>query len=112
MHKKEYIAAGRDVKTASQVLIMVHGRGGTAEDIISLSDHLNVKDFALLAPQATNNTWYPYSFLTPTSQNEPWLGAALNLLKEIVDDLEEKGISKDNIYFLGFSQALLFWLDY
>ncbi len=112
MHKKEFITAGKDLKTASKVLIMVHGRGGSAEDILSLTDHLHVKDFALLAPQATNNTWYPYSFLAPASQNEPWLSSALNILKEIVADLEAKGIRKANIYFLGFSQGACLTLEF
>ena len=79
--------AGQPLDTGRKVLIMIHGRGASAEDILSLADHLNVNDFALLAPQATNHTWYPFSFLVPPSQNEPWLSSALQLLKEIVTDL-------------------------
>ena len=90
---------------ASKVLILLHGRGGTAEDILSLARYLPVKDFTLVAPQATNNTWYPYSFLAPRLQNEPWLSSALSILKDIVHDLEQKGIEKRHIYFLGFSQG-------
>ena len=70
---------------------MIHGRGGSAEDILSLADHLDVKDFALLAPQAKNNSWYPYSFMAPTSQNEPWLSSALSLLKERVNECTATG---------------------
>ena len=66
---------------------MIHGRGGNAEDILSLANHLEVNDFALLAPQATNHTWYPYSFLAPPEQNEPWLSSALTLLSELVNDV-------------------------
>ena len=73
---------------------------------------LNVKDFALLAPKATNNTWYPYSFLVPPSQNEPWLSSALQVLKEIVGDLKAKGISETSIYFLGFSQGACLTLEF
>ena len=69
MHQKNIITAGKDLNATSKVLIMLHGRGGSAEDILSLASHFEVKDFALLAPQATNNTWYPYSFLAPPSQN-------------------------------------------
>ena len=112
MHQKNIIAAGKDLKDASKVLIMIHGRGGSAEDIISLGDHLQVADFALLAPQATGNTWYPYSFLAPTTQNEPWLSSALNLLKEMVADLESKGFQRDQIYFLGFSQGACLTLEF
>ena len=112
MHQKNIIAAGKDLKDASKVLIMIHGRGGSAEDIISLGGHLQVDDFALLAPQATGNTWYPYSFLAPTTQNEPWLSSALNLLKEMVADLESKGFQRDQIYFLGFSQGACLTLEF
>jgi len=94
------------------VLIMLHGRGGTAEDILSLGSHLNVKDFTLLAPQATGNSWYPYSFLAPPSQNEPWLSSALTLLKELLNDLYSKGIGSENIYFTGFSQGACLTLEF
>lgn len=112
MHQKNIIAAGKDLKEASKVLIMVHGRGGSAEDIISLAQHLQVADYALLAPQATGNTWYPYSFLAPTAQNEPWLSSALSLLAEMVSDLESKGFKREQIYFLGFSQGACLTLEF
>jgi len=62
MHKKNIIAAGKELDAAGKVLIMLHGRGGSAKDILSLASSLNVKDFTLVAPQATNNTWYPLFF--------------------------------------------------
>lgn len=100
------------MKDSAKVLIMVHGRGGSAKDILSLANHLQVKDFALLAPQATDNTWYPYSFLTPPAQNEPWLSSALGLLKEITVDVSKAGIASENIYFLGFSQGACLALEF
>jgi phospholipase/carboxylesterase len=112
MHKKEFITAGKNLETASKVLIMIHGRGGSAEDILSLSNHLEVNDFALLAPKATNHTWYPYSFLVTPSQNEPWLSSALQILGEIVNDLKAKRINEKNIYFLGFSQGACLTLEF
>ena len=112
MHKKEFITAGQGVDTASKVLIMIHGRGGSAEDILGLSDHLHVKDFAILAPKATGNTWYPYSFLMPPSQNEPWLSSALQVIKEVVHDVVEKGVTEERIYFLGFSQGACLTLEF
>lgn len=112
MHKKNIITAGKELNNNSKVLIMLHGRGGTAEDILSLAAHLNVNDFTLLAPQATNNTWYPYSFLAPPSQNEPWLSSALDLLYEILNELYNKGIPSKNIYFTGFSQGACLMLEF
>src|SRR5215210_2807191 len=112
MHKKNIITAGKELTPTSKVLIMLHGRGGSAEDILSLASHLDVKDFALLAPQATNNTWYPYSFMAPPAQNEPWLSSALGLLKGIVNEILSNGISTENIYFLGFSQGACLTLEF
>lgn len=112
MHTKNIIARGLKVNDAKKVLIMLHGRGANADDILSLTDHLHVNDFAILAPEATNNTWYPYSFLAPPSQNEPWLSSALKLISELVNDIIQEGISKENIYFLGFSQGACLTLEF
>src|SRR5215213_4807593 len=104
MHQKKIISAGKPLSGATKVLLMLHGRGGSAEDILSLSSYLDVKHFALLAPQATSHTWYPYAFLSPPAENEPWLSSALAILKETVEGVMAQGISSQNIYFLGFSQ--------
>ena len=112
MHKKNIITAGKKLNEASRALVMIHGRGGSAEDILSLAAYLNVKDYALIAPQATGNTWYPLSFLAPPSQNEPWLSSALQLLAEVVSDIKEEGIKEENICFLGFSQGACLTLEY
>jgi phospholipase/carboxylesterase len=112
MHKKNSITAGKELTKNGKVLIMVHGRGGSAEDIISLSSYLEVKEFTVIAPQATNNSWYPYSFLESPSRNEPWLSSALEVLNDIVDDLKSKGIPVTNIYFLGFSQGACLTLEF
>jgi phospholipase/carboxylesterase len=112
MHQKNIINAGKPLQPDSKVLIMLHGRGGSADDIISLSSHLDVKQFTLLAPEATNHSWYPYSFLAPTAQNEPWLSSALQLIKDLVQELLEKGISSEHIFFLGFSQGACLTLEF
>lgn len=112
MHQKKVITAGKPLATAAKALIMVHGRGGSAADILSLSDYLNIADFALLAPQATNHTWYPYSFLAPQEANEPWLSAALDVLKNELTEVQTAGISTENIYFLGFSQGACLTLEF
>jgi phospholipase/carboxylesterase len=112
MHKKNIITAGKELTKDSKVLIMIHGRGGSAEDILSLSSYLDVKDFTLIAPQATNNTWYPYSFLAPTSENEPWLSSALDVLNELLNEIKSKGVTTEDIYFLGFSQGACLTLEF
>jgi phospholipase/carboxylesterase len=112
MHQKDVITAGKKIGEASKALVMVHGRGAGAADILSLARYLSVADFALIAPQATNSAWYPYSFLAPQRQNEPWLSSALTILKEITDDLMNQGIAADNIYLLGFSQGACLMLEF
>ncbi len=91
---------------------MIHGRGAGAKDILSLSTYLNIDGYALIAPQATNNTWYPASFLSPPAVNEPWLSSALQVINEIVTEVVNDGIMKENIYFLGFSQGACLMLEY
>jgi phospholipase/carboxylesterase len=112
MHEKKIFTAGKNLTNAKKVLVMIHGRGAFAEDMLSLAGYFNVKDYALIAPQATNNTWYPYSFLASPKQNKPWLSSALNVLNEIVSDINQQGFSSDKIYFLGFSQGACLMLEF
>ena len=112
LHKKDFKYDGTPIEEAEKVLIMIHGRGGFAEDMLSLAEHFKVKDFALVAPQAYNNSWYPLSFMAPEEQNQPWLDSALELLKELELELNGKGIPSENIYFFGFSQGACLALEY
>lgn len=102
---KNTVWAGVPLAQAKRVLIMTHGRGASAHSILSLASELAVDGFALAAPQATGNTWYPYSFLAPEAQNEPGLSSGLAVLKELLDTVKAAGISSENVYFLGFSQG-------
>ena len=112
MHRKKIITAGKPLKDAEKALIMVHGRGADARDILGLASHLNVSGYALVAPEATNNTWYPYSFMAPPAQNEPWLSSALDLLKDAVAEITKQGITAKNIFFMGFSQGACLTLEF
>src|SRR5690554_3956385 len=105
MHTYNISTGGKDISEAKKVLILLHGRGGNAQDILSLTNNLNTHDFALFAPQATNNTWYPYSFLAPPARNEPSLSSALKILSELLEFIKSKSIVSKNIYFGGFSQG-------
>ncbi|MDD4385578.1 MAG: dienelactone hydrolase family protein [Bacteroidales bacterium] len=112
MHKKNIQRAGKSLKEAEKVLIMIHGRGANARDILGLASHLNVAEYALLAPEATNHTWYPYSFMAKPEVNEPWLSSALDLLKEVIDEVAKQGITAEKTYFLGFSQGACLALEF
>ena len=111
-HSKNTIHTGVALKDAEKVLIMLHGRGATAEDIISLSDHFRLLNTHVIAPQATNNAWYPYSFLAPRQQNEPWLSSALHVLNEILRDVILEKIKSQQVFILGFSQGACLALEF
>lgn len=111
-HNKQIITQGKPLSESGKALIMVHGRGATAESILSLAQHLPVADFSLFAPQATNHSWYPYSFLAPVEQNQPALDSALAQLDDLVKSILDKGIGSENIYFAGFSQGACLTSEY
>jgi len=93
-------------------MIMVHGRGGTADSILDLIDAIDVPGFAYLAPEASGNTWYPNSFLAPIQSNEPGITSGLSLIDEIVASIKSAGISDERIVLLGFSQGACLALEY
>jgi phospholipase/carboxylesterase len=112
MHTKNYITAGKPLSKTGRALILLHGRGGSAEDILSLADSLPVEDFSLFAPAAAAHSWYPYSFLSLPAQNEPWLSSALDRVFELVEDIKAQGVPADKIWFTGFSQGACLMLEY
>ena len=97
---------GPDLKNAKAAMIMVHGRGASAESIVGLANEFDHKDqITFLAPQAKGSTWYPYSFLAPTDQNQPGLNSGLQAIFDLVQKAENEGFKKENIFILGFSQG-------
>jgi phospholipase/carboxylesterase len=111
-HNKQISIGGAAAVNAKAALIMLHGRGASATDIMRLAGEFNIKDMAIYAPQATNNSWYPYSFLAPVEQNEPALSSALVLVDEVVAQALADGFTADKIYFMGFSQGACLTLEY
>lgn len=104
--------SGAELKDAAYVMIMVHGRGASAESILELSQYFHHPDVAYLSPQATTGVWYPLGFLAPIEQNEPWLSAALVRLTEIVEFVKASGIPEERIMLLGFSQGASLSLEW
>src|SRR4051812_42153989 len=104
--------AGAPAHRARAAMILVHGRGASAESMLSLADVLAQPDFAYLAPQAARNTWYPHSFLAPLQDNEPFLSSALQTIADAVHALEQEGFAAERIAILGFSQGGCLALEY
>lgn len=108
----EIVFKGKPLNEAKKVAIMVHGRGATTQSILELSDYLRLEDFALVAPQAPGNTWYPYSFMAPDKNNEPSFSKSLQTIDGIVSDVKSKWFASEQIYFIGFSQGACLSLEY
>jgi phospholipase/carboxylesterase len=114
IHNEPVAQAGAPLAEARKVLVMLHGRGGNARTFLELARNLNISttEFALLAPQAIGNTWYPHGFMAPVHRNEPQLSLSLSALTELLDDLDAFGLKPEDVYFLGFSQGACLMLEY
>jgi phospholipase/carboxylesterase/glyoxalase family protein len=106
------LMAGQPLDRAAAVMILVHGRGASAKDILTLVPDLEQPDFAYLAPQAADNAWYPNRFLAPIDSNEPWLSSALTVLTNVLDRVTEVRIPIERTLLLGFSQGACLTLEF
>ena len=102
----QILKGGVDASEADAAMIMIHGRGATAQSILPLADEFDTNlKLTLRAPQASGNTWYPNSFMAPSENNEPGISSGLQQIFTIVEELKSEGFSEDQIYLLGFSQG-------
>ena len=106
------LAAGQPLDRAAAAMVLVHGRGATAQGILSLAEELAHPGFAYLAPQAAGNSWYPLSFLAPIERNEPHLSSALAALSAVLETLGEAGIPPERTLLVGFSQGACLALEF
>jgi len=115
LHKGQTVLkGGAPLERARAALILIHGRGASAEDIYSLGEEVSegVPGVALLAPQAAGNAWYPQRFLAPLSQNEPYLGSALGVVAGLVDEIARSGVAAERVALIGFSQGACLCLEF
>ena len=106
------LVAGAPLAQAKAAMLMVHGRGASAEDILELSLELRQPQIAYLAPQAADNAWYPYRFMEPIERNEPWLSSALAKLGSVLAQTAAAGIPAEKTIVLGFSQGACLGLEF
>lgn len=106
------LTAGEPLEQARAAMLMLHGRGATAEDILSLAGEFQLSGFTYLAPQAAARTWYPNRFTAPIEQNEPWLSSALQVVGDLYSHVLEVGIRPERIMLLGFSQGACLALEF
>ncbi len=103
--------AGEPLGSAHAAMLLVHGRGASAEDIMTVGAELRQPGFAYLAPQAASGTWYPNRFTAPIDSNEPWLSSALGVLGALLDKIEAT-IPPERVVLLGFSQGACLTLEF
>jgi predicted esterase len=94
------------------VVVLVHGRGGSAYEMLELSREFFLPGLAVLVPQAAGDSWYPCSFLVPLEQNEPGLSSGLAVLRGLLDDAADAGIKTDRVVLFGFSQGACLSLEF
>src|SRR5713226_8897142 len=106
------LTAGEPLNRARAAMVMVHGRGASAESILDLAVELHQPGFAYLAPQAAGDTWYPYSFLAPLANNEPGLSSGLAAIANVLAQVAQAGIPLERTMLLGFSQGACLTLEF
>lgn len=106
------LTAGRTPSAASFGLVLLHGRGAGARDIIGLGEALALPDLALTAPEAPGLSWWPTSFLAPTADMEPYVAAGLDQIDEAIADFEAAGLPRARVGLLGFSQGSCLAAEY
>jgi phospholipase/carboxylesterase len=104
--------AGAPFKDARGAVVLLHGRGGSAEDVLGLARTMDVSWLTCLAPQAAGHSWYPNSFIAPLASNEPWLSSAIALLASIINCCAQAGIPAERVAILGFSQGACLASEY
>lgn len=103
--------AGAPVGRARAGIVLAHGRGGSAADILGLLAHAALPDVAAIAPEAPGRSWWPTSFLAPMAQMEPFVADGLAAFREAVARLEADGLPRDRIWLAGFSQGACLALE-
>lgn len=104
-HDQPVRTSGPALADAQVALLLLHGRGASAEGMLRLADALDVPGVAHLAPQARMRSWYPQSFMAPLDENEPELSSALQVVEDLVAEAGDHGLGPERVVLLGFSQG-------
>jgi predicted esterase len=103
---------GAPLTAAPAAMILLHGRGATAANILGLARQFSRPEIAYLAPQAAGNSWYPYSFLAPLEANEPGLSSALAVIANLLEEIAKHEIPLEKTLLAGFSQGSCLALEF
>lgn len=112
-HKEQPVAhTGVPLEEAVSAMLLLHGRGASANGILDLARVMAHEGMAYLAPQAANQSWYPHRFTAPIEQNEPHLTSALEKIELVLEDIRAAGIPTHKIVLGGFSQGACLASEY
>ena len=112
LHALAVSRAGPAPRSAGAATVLLHGRGRAVGEMLDLAERLALPDMPFVAVPAAEGTWYPQSFLVPRERNEPHLGWALERLEAVVRGLEDEGLARERIAFVGFSQGACLASEY
>jgi phospholipase/carboxylesterase len=105
------LETGEPLEQATAAMILLHGRGASAADIMTVGEAVRQPGFAYLAPQAAGSAWYPNPFTAPLQSNEPWLSSALEAVERLLERVEER-LPGSQVILLGFSQGACLALEF
>jgi predicted esterase len=106
------VRTGTEIVQADAVAIFLHGRGSSAQEILSLYEELGLEGVSAIAPQAAGHTWYPQSFLAALAANQPYLDSAIASVDFVVQSVLSEGIPANRIALVGFSQGACLASEY
>ena len=115
LHEGQHVMrGGAPLSKARATLILIHGRGASAEDIFGLGEEVaaGLPTVALLAPQAAGHSWYPQRFFAPLEKNEPYLSSALGVIAKLVTEVNRGGVPAEKVVLIGFSQGACLSLEF
>jgi predicted esterase len=105
------LKAGTPLEKARAAMILAHGRGASAADIMTVAAELSHPDVAYLAPEAAGSAWYPHPFTAPLEANEPFLSSALSVLEKLLLEVT-RHVPQERVILLGFSQGACLTLEF
>lgn len=113
-HAHARVLARGNTANPTRALLLFHGRGASAENILGLVDDISLpSDVLVCAPEASGHTWYPNRFYVPRPDNEPHLSSALAMVGSLIVFCKaEYGIKPSGIILAGFSQGACLVADY
>lgn len=110
-HRAPVLTAGEPLSSARAAVVLLPGRGAPANSLLPLVEHLMRPGVSFLLPEAEEHAWYPYPFLAPTGQNEPYLSGALAKVAGVLADINQAGIPTERVLVGGFSQSACLALE-